>query len=189
MYREVETKEIFVLVVISLIISVIVFMLTEVIWGDLFRTYLRSSYKQHLYTNINLILITGLGIMFGVSIIVNLLIFRDYTVESKFKVNLLAFIITFLILYAISSISIIIIYAEQYSGLSVVQKMSISWLFLAYYSVYILPTPVMFWFLGLIIFHGVLFILMRFLLVKNMRIKFTKNTKNNNEIKKYKLLG
>lgn len=191
MYEKLEWKLAFMFVVISFIISLITFLLSEIIWGDVLKSILSDSYKKHEYTNINIIIIVGLGFIFGISMITNIVIFREYTAKSKVMINLYALIFTILILFFIASISVMIIFAHLYAGLALYEKLMISWLFFAYFSVYILPSPIIFWIIGLIIYHVILLILMRYLLVRKYykEYKFNKKTTNKEEIRKYKLLG
>ena len=190
MIDKLEWKQAFGLITISLVVSFIAFLMSEIIWGDLLKSSLSSDYKRHQYSNINLILILGLGFIFLNSIIVNLSIFREYTEKSKVKCNLIAFLLTFVILYAISSVSIIIIFAKQYAGLNIIQKMRISWLFFSYFSVYVLPTPILFWIMALVIFHVILLFLIKAFLVRKISFKIKSNKKSNkNKTNKYSVLG
>ena len=169
--RKIEWKLAILISGVSAIISLILFILTEIIWGDVLKDLLRSGYETNYYSTINFILILGLLIIFGVSFLTNIIIYRKFTKASKIIANSLTFVITLIILFFIAWISVIVLFADQYQNISILQKFSMIFIYFAYFGVYVLPNPVWFWILGLIIYHIVLIVFIRLFFIKKHNIR------------------
>lgn len=172
--RKIEWKLAILISGVSAIISLVLFILTEIIWGDILKDFLVSGYETNFYSIINLVLILGLLIIFGVSFLTNIIIYRKFTNTSKIIANALTLVITLIFMFFIAWISIIILFAEQYQSISILQKFSMMFIFFAYFGIYVLSSPIWFWILGLIIYHSILIIFIRLFFVKKQRIKHNK---------------
>lgn len=174
---------------ISSVVSFIVFLLLEVFWGDTLKDTLDASYQSGAYVNINLIIWIGLMFVFGTSFIVNLILYRDFTIKSKLYANLFSIIITGIILFFVSWILIIVNFSEGYTKLTLTEEIRLVPYHFALVSIYILPNPVWFWLIALILYHVILIFFIRFYfkpkpfnLQKNKKPK-KKNTVNKNKYK------
>ena len=176
--RKIEWKLAFLISGVSAIISLILFILTEIIWGDVLKDVLISGYEQNYYSNINLILILGLLIIFGVSFLTNVIIYRKFTKTSKIIANALTLVITLILMFFIAWISVILLFADQYQNISIWQKFSMMFIFFAYFGIYVLSNPVWFWILGLIIYHIILIILIRLFFIKKRGIRRNKRVQS-----------
>lgn len=169
--RKIEWKLAILISGISGMVSLILFILTEIIWGDVLKDLLISGYEANFYSIINLILTLGLLIVFGVSFLTNIIIYRKFTKASKIIANSLTLVITLIVLFFIAWISVILLFAEQYQNISIWQKFSMMFIFFAYFGTYVLPNPVWFWIVGLIIYHIILIIFIRLFFTKKQRIR------------------
>ena len=166
-----------ILSIISLTEGFFLFLFLQVIWGDVLKDMLTENYQSGIYFNINLIIIIGVIFVFVISILTNLFIFRDYTLQSKLISNIFALIITFIGLFFLSWICIVLFYPELYSDLSIMEKLRLSSYFFAIFAIYLLPSPVLFWQLGLLIYHLTLIIFIRFFFKKKHNKFGLKNNK------------
>jgi hypothetical protein len=149
--------------IILLIVSFALFYFTQIIFGDIIHSTLESNESTGNYTTINFILLLGLFFVFSVSIIANLFLLRDYTFLSKIFVNLIAFSITFVLLYIVAFISVLIAYGDEYLRLNFVDKVLNLPLFLSYFAIYILGSPVQLWLIALLSYSIIVSICLRYM--------------------------
>ena len=160
---------------ISGLLTFIAFLVYQVIFGDILHDALLPFFFQVIYyTIINFVLIIGLLIMMGLIILINLFIYRGYTFKSKITANLLAFAVTIVSLFIIGFVSMYFIFPD----LTTLQIFGLFAYYFVFYSVYVLPSPVYFWYLALIIDVCCLVILYKmFLIPKNKIFKQLKKKK------------
>lgn len=189
MRKRIDWKQAILISGVSAIVSLILFILTEIIWGDILKEILISGYKQHFYSNINYTLVLGLLIVFGVSLLTNIFIYHNFTLTSRVIANLLALAITIILLFFISWVSVIALFADQYQNISFWEKIRMFFIFFAYFGTYVLPNPVWFWIFGLIIYHIALIVFIKLFFTKKLklrknpkRIKHTEVYSNKNSI-------
>lgn len=175
-----------ILSIIAFTTSFFIFLFLQVIWGDILKDTLSKNYQSGLYFNINVILIIGLIFVFLVSILINSFILRDYTLKSKFIANSFSLVLTFIILFGLSWLLIVIFYPDLYDDLNVGEKVKLSTYFFAIFSVYILPTPVLFWMIGLMIYHAILIIFIKVFFIKKSRRRLKKVESRNPKVDIYK---
>jgi len=149
--------------IILFIVSFALFYFTQIIFGDIIHSTLASNERTGKYTTINFVLLLGLFFVFMVSIIANLFLLRDYTFLSKVFVNLIAFSITFILLYIIAFISVLIVYGEEYLKLNFIDKLLNLPLFFAYFAIYILSLPIQLWLIALLIYSIIVTICLRYM--------------------------
>jgi len=155
-----------ILSVISLTAGFFLFLFLQVIWGDVLKETLTENYQNEIYFNINLIIIIGVIFVFMISFLTNLFIFRDYTIQSKLISNIFALTITFIVLFFLSWIFIVLFYPELYGDLLIMEKLSLSSYFFAIFAIYLLPSPVLFWQIALLIYHLTLIVFIRYFFKK-----------------------
>ena len=141
--------------------SFFVFYFLEIIFGDTLKNVLDAEYQAEMYLNINIILYLGLFFIFLSSSIVNIFTLRKYVFEPKFVSNLFSLIYTYIILFFISWISILIVYSDFYGALTLTDQVNLIINCYCFISIYILPNPFYFWGLGFIIYHSVLIIFIK----------------------------
>lgn len=180
--RKIEWKAAALISGMSAIFSLIVFILSEIVWGDVLKDSLRTGYQNYHYSTINFVLVLGLLIVFGVSFLTNILIYRNFTISSKLIANSLALVITIILLFFISWNSTILLFADQYQNISFLEKMSMIFIFFAYFGVYVLPNPVWFWIIGLIVYHVILIVFIRIFFTRKIRTKRTSKKINYREV-------
>lgn len=183
----IEWKNAVALSLVSGLISFMVFLLTQIIWGDILKDALQEGFSDQVYTIVNIILLIGLTLIFAISFVVNIFIFREYSKFSKFNANLFSFIISLIFLFFIAWIYVVIELSDFYLSLSFPEKILAFPFYFAYYSVYVLPSPVLLWYLGLIIYHIVLIFMTRIFFVKKRNIISSKSNKKS-KIKERELL-
>ena len=145
-----------------------IFLFIEVPLGDTLKDTLDAQYQLEQYFNINLIVFLGLFVIFGISIFLNIIFLRQYALGPKIVSNLSVSILTLVLLYAISGISIITTYSNEYSQLNLAAQIRASVNFYSFYSIYILPNPTWFWVIALVIFHSILIIYIKIFYVKKI---------------------
>jgi len=153
------------------------FLLYEVIWGDILKDILDPSAKEHPYSLINVILHIGLFAVFGISLLVNLFIYRDFTFKSKVVANLLALVLTIVILFLISFSFMFALFPS----LKTTQVLGIWPLYFTYFSIYVLPNPIWFWIIAIMIYHIILILFNRMFLTRD--IYYFKKSKSNRKEK------
>jgi len=164
--QRIEWRNAIVLSGLSATVSLILFLMSEIIWGDIISETFSTGYQENFYSLINFVLVLGLLFTCGISFLVNVFIYREYTITSKILANLFTLALTIIIIYFIAFICVISLLAEEYAMLSIAQKLQLSFIFFAYFGVYVLPSPVWFWVLGLIIYHVILVFLIKLSYVK-----------------------
>lgn len=159
---------------ISFIVAFPGFLVYEVIWGDTLKDMLDPNALGHPYSLINLILYIGLFAVFGVSIMVNLFIYRSYTFKSKLVANLIAFIITVVVLFTISFMYMFVLFPS----LRIYHILGLFPYYFFYFSVYVLPNPVSFWYIAIIIYHCCLILTIRMFYLQDIFILRKSRNKN-----------
>ena len=177
-------KEVFLMAIISFCITFFSFLIYEVIWGDILKDFLVDMTETHPYSIINLILFIGLFIALGINIIVNLFIFRGYTLASRLVANLLAIIVTIVILFFISFILIFFIFPT----LTYFQILGLFPIYFVYFSLYILPSPVWFWIITIIIYHLALLFLAKMFYIKKTVKSYSQKRHKKQSIYKSKVI-
>lgn len=165
-------KGAFLLSLTSFIIAFPCFLVYEVIWGDMVKDILIPSFYLEAYTRIDIALFLGFLIVLAVCIVVNLILYRQYSFSSKLRANLYATLITILLLYAISFAFMFYLFPDT----SIFLILIMFPYYLVYFSVYVLQTPILFWFLAMIIYHVSLVVLYKLILVKKIPIYKIKNS-------------
>jgi len=157
----------------SFIIAFPCFLVYEVIWGDLIAGLGDLLSSIDTFTRIDIILFLGFLIVLGVSIGVNLALYRQYSFMSKLRSNVYAIGITILLLYFISFAFMFYLFPDTSIFLILVMFP----FYLVYFSVYVLQTPIFFWFIAMIIYHVSLVFLYKTILVrKRLTIKNNNDT-------------
>lgn len=151
--------------------SFFIFFFVEIIRGDILKDTLDSGYQLEQYFNINIIIWTGILAVFGISLLINIVALQKYALGPKIASNIGAMIYTFIVLFMISSLSVIIVYSKEYSQLDLGTQISLSVQFFSLFSIYILPYPTLFWFIALFIYHIILIIFIRFFYYEKRKIK------------------
>ena len=176
---------------ISSILALIVFLLYQVFMADILLAVMISEYEAGVYLNSNIILFVGLLLILTLSLMINLFFIRNYTLTTRIIGNLLVFGLTLLILFAYSWISIILVYNEQYQSLTFPEQIRLIPYFFIIVSIYILPSPIIFWIIGLVIYHLFLIIFIKFFYMekKPVRKKYpVKKKKSEVDINKYSMI-
>lgn len=176
---------------ISSILALVIFLLYQVIMADALLSIITSEYEAGLYLNSNLVLFTGLMLILISSLLINLVFMRKYTLMTRILANVFVSIITLLILLAYSWISITLVYSEQYQTLTLLEQVRLIPYFYIILSAYILPSPVLFWILGLIVYHMILIIFIKYFYVEKKLVskKVRKIKKKDNvNVNKYSML-
>ena len=176
---------------ISSILSLVVFLLYQVFMADILLAVMTSEYEAGVYLNSNIILFVGLLLILTLSLMINLFFIRNYTLNTRIIGNLLVFALTYLILFVYSWISIILVYDEGYQSLTSTEQFRLIPYFFIITSIYILPSPIIFWIVGLVIYHLLLIIFIKFFYMekKPVRRKYpVKKKKSNVDINKYSMI-
>ena len=171
MVKEISWYQATILSLVFGLVSFFVFLFLEVIIGDTLKDVLDVRYQAEMYLNINIILYLGLLFVFISSFIVNVITLRKYAFEPKFVSNLFVLIFTSIILFFISWISIVIVYADLYNELTTIEQIKSAPNFYCFFSIYILPNPVYFWILGFAIYHLILIIFIKLFFIKKPKKK------------------
>lgn len=150
-------------------IGYFIFLFIEVLWGDTLKDTLDKDYQLEMYFNINIIIFSGLGLIFGISIFINVVFLGNYKLGPKLVSNLAAASLTLVLLFALSGISIITTYSSEYSQLDLVGQLRAGTNFYSFYSIYILANPTWFWLIALIIYHGILIVFIKYLYAKKVK--------------------
>ena len=152
------------------LVSFFVFLFLEIIFGDTLKDILDADYQAEMYFNINVILYLGLFFVYLSSSIVNIITLRKYVFEPKLISNLFGLIFTCVILFFISWISIVIVFADLYQKLTIIGQINLAPNFYCLFSIYILPNPVYFWILGFVIYHLFLIFFIKLFFIKKPNI-------------------
>ena len=155
----------------SALIGYFVFLFIEVPFGDTLKDTLDAEYQLGMYFNINLIIFLGLVIIFTISFILNILFLREYQLGPKLLSNIMVLILTCILLFAISGISVITEYSDTYSQLDLLAQIKASENYYSFFSIYILPNPTWFWFIALIMYNFMLIIFIKFLYIKKKNVR------------------
>lgn len=153
----------------SALVGYFVFLFIEVPLGDTLKDVLDVEYQLERYFNINLIIFLGLFAIFGISFGLNILFLKKYKLEPKIVSNFSVLILTCVVLFALSGISVITVYSSEYSQLDVGAQIGASLNYYNFYSIYILPNPAWFWLIALLIYHSILVVYIKFLYVKKIK--------------------
>ncbi len=168
--REFSWYQATILSVVMGLVSFFVFLFLEIIFGDTLKSILDVEYQAEMYLNINIILYLGLFFVFLSSSIVNIFTLRKYAFEPKLISNLFVLLFTGIILFFISWISIVVVYADLYQELTIIGQINLAPNFYSLFSIYILPNPVYFWILGFVIYHIILIIFIKLFFIKKPNI-------------------
>lgn len=152
--------------IFTAMIGYFVFLFIAVILGDTLKDALDKDYQLERYFNINIIIFSGLAAIFGISIFINVVFLRSYKLGPKLVSNLAVAVLTLVLLFALSGISVITTYSSEYSQLDLWGQLRASTNFYSFYSIYILTNPTWFWLIALIIFHGILIVFIKYLYAK-----------------------
>lgn len=166
---------------ISSIVSYIVFLLLEVFLADILKENLRTDINNNIYSNVSIILITGILFIFISNFIVNLL-YTQFVFEPKLIANLISFGLSFLLIYLISWISILIKY-PTFSSKNILEQFLNSDTFFPIFSIYILQAPILFWVLTNIIYNLILIVNMRFFYIDKKKVRKENLSENKQDIK------
>lgn len=147
---------------ISSILSLIVFLLYQVFMADILLAVITAEYEAGVYFNSNIILFVGLFLILTLSMVINLFFIRNYSLNTRIIGNLLVFALTLIILFVFAWISIILVYNEQYQALTLEEQFRLIPYFFVIVSIYILPSPIIFWIVGLVIYHILLILFIKF---------------------------
>jgi len=151
---------------ISGLTSFFVFLFMEIIFGDTLKSILDVGYQSERYFNLNLILFIGLFFVFFASFIINYFTLRKYETQPKLISNIFILGFTCVILFFVSWLSIVSVYSDIYQQLTIGEQIKLSPYFWCIFSIYILPNPVYFWILGMLLYHFILIIFIKFFFVK-----------------------
>lgn len=146
-----------------------IFLFIEVLWGDTLKDALDKDYQLERYFNINVIIFSGLGLIFGISIFINVVFLGNYKLGPKLVSNLSALVLTLVLLFTLSGISIITTYSSEYAQLDLGGQIRASTNFYSFYSIYILANPTWFWLIALIIYHGILIVFIKYLYARKVK--------------------
>lgn len=177
--------------IISAILTLVVFLMYQVFMADILLSIITTEYESGLYMASNLILFAGLLLILIISLFVNFLFMRNYTIKTRVISNIFISILTLLILLLYAWISIILVYNEQYQTLSFEEQIRLMPYFYIILSAYILPSPVWFWIIGLIIYHIILVFFIKYFYIEKKpvsKISTKKKKKNKTDINKYSML-
>ena len=139
--------------------------------GDTLKDTLDAEYQLGQYFNINLIIFLGLIIIFAIGFALNILFLREYQLEPKIISNVLTLVLTCILLFAISGISVITKYSDTYSQLDLLAQIKASENYYSFYSIYILPNPTWIWFIALYIYNIILIFFIKFLYIKKKNVR------------------
>ena len=125
--------------------------------------------ESYTYLNISIIMLSGTLFMFISNFLIQLL-YLNYKLEPKLMANGLSYVVTFALMVSISWVAILMIYPE-FSNLDILsQFIRIGDLF-ALFSVYILPSPVLFWIITTILYNITLIFFIKLFYVKKTNLK------------------
>jgi len=155
----------------SALVGYFVFLFIEIPMGDTLKDTLDAAYQLGQYFNINLIIFLGLIIIFAISFVLNILFLREYQLGPKLLSNFLVLILTCILLFVISGISVITKYSDTYSQLDLLAQIKASENYYSFFSIYILPNPTWFWFIALIMYNFILIIFIKFLYIKKKNVR------------------
>lgn len=156
------------------------------IWGDVLKEVLVKGYEGDQYFNINVILLIGLFFIVLSSLLVNILIFPNYTLKSKSFSNLYTLLITTIILFFVSWILIVLFYSDLYQELDLLGQIKLSVYFYAIVAIYLLPNPVIFWIIALIIYHVILVFFIKFFFIEYPKDLSRENKEKRSKLKRKK---
>lgn len=177
--------------VISAILTLVIFLMYQVFMADILLLIITTEYESGLYMASNLILFAGLLLILVISLFVNFLFMRNYTIKTRIISNIFISILTLFILLLYAWISIILVYNEQYQTLSIEEQLRLLPYFYIILSAYILPSPVLFWIIGLIIYHVILVFFIKFFYIEKKPVSVIstkKKKKNKIDKNKYSML-
>jgi len=152
-----------------MIVAFIVFLMTQVIWGEMLREALipRGLTPQEAYIVIGGILWIGLAFLFGASLISGLFIFhKQYYKKPIMMAALLAWVVALILLVIISYLGMAILYKGLWSRLTIVEELQLIGYYYIFFSVYVLGNPVIFWYIALGIYHVALIIFIKLIYKK-----------------------
>jgi len=133
----------------GIIISYVIFMMAEVFWADLLRTWFASAFIGDIYTTPLLILTIGIIISLLISILIFLILLKSKKLKvpkaTIFMVLILSFLCTFSTILFLCFFTIEIYYYEVFSMYTFIDKIIIFPQYIAYYAIYILESPVILW--------------------------------------------
>lgn len=152
---------------VGLIISFILFLLVQIIWGDVLKDLFEGGNKLTSYTTINIIVYAGIFSILGISLLVSLIMFQELDFYTKLVANLLTIVITVIILFIISGIGMIVLFSNQ----STIQILFYILFWFALFSAYMLPNPVVFWYLAIIIYFSVLVFMNKLFVIQKFNLK------------------
>jgi hypothetical protein len=153
---------------ISAFISIIVFLMIQVIWADAISTALPEivTVSQSMFW-VELLLLTGLFTALGISMIVFIIYGtqKDVTGETKgmskqmIKSALISALVTFLVLVVISFIAVFVYDPGVFAGLTFIDYFGVFFEVIAYFVVYVYPDPAGFWTLTILMYYVILTVL------------------------------
>lgn len=135
----------------ALIIGYLIFLMIEVIWGDILRGFLDVQYLSGLYVTSFLILMIGLLFSFFIMVILFMVLLKGKR-ETEFWVVIISGVLTFITIIIISYMTVELAYPEVFSVLSPLDKLMSLPQYVVYFSVYILESPILLWDISLVIF-------------------------------------
>jgi len=161
----------------TMLVSSLVFLFLQVMFGDVFHDILDPSIIGiYQYGNISLILWIGLFFLLFANFITNVVIFKDFVIETEMIANLSTCLITIISLLLISWLSTILSYQEFRQSNLIEQVLRFAYFF-AYFTVYIIKNPVFFWIIAQLIYCISIIFFMKFFYIKERKKQKKKQIK------------
>lgn len=175
---------------VSAVLSLIVFLLYQVFMADILLSIITTEYESGSYSNANLVLFVGLMLILTLSLLTNLIFMGSYKLNTRILSNVFSIILTIIILFLYAWISIIVIFNEAYQSLTLGGQIEIMPYFFIILSAYILPSPIIFWIIALIVYHMFLIIFIKFFFMEKLPVKkiYIHNKKKEIDINKYSMI-
>lgn len=151
---------------VCMIVAFILFLMTQIIWGEVLKDALAGHRTgisaQEAYGIIGGVLWIGIGAILGASILTGLLLFhKQYKKQPILVAATLSLVLTLMIMLIISYISMVLMYPSLWANLSIAEEIRLIGLYYVFFSIYVLGNPVLFWYITLFIFHTVLIVFIK----------------------------
>jgi len=144
MRKRITGKEILNLTILSSFVSILIFMMIEVLFAQTLRDYL-SDHADNPNLIIFIIITGGLLLSLIISILGSFLSINKRLKKYAYFASLFAFALTYITIIIISYAFIIIYYPDVIVELSTIEKIIHIYTYIIYISIYGLSSPVLLW--------------------------------------------
>ncbi len=142
----------------------------EVFVADIIKDWLGTLYDENVYSIPLLVILIGLFLNFTVTTTIFILITRGET-EMEIFVSLVSVILTSILIVIISYIVIENSYYYIFSNYNFIQKIALIPQYIVFFSIYVLPSPILIWEISSVIFTVIITIAIKLSIEENYRGK------------------